>query len=119
MKKTCEDCTEFDSCLGICDKIKPQLEELPKWSPERPESHFNEKQRDVENVSGDTSGIDRFRKINPARVYEDVDVTEIDWEEIPPQAEAVEIENPDRKKSGNQFSRYKTFRLHRLTNLSH
>ena len=82
MKDTCENCPDFADCTGICDDIKPQLEELPKRSPEISEARLNEKQRDVEKISGDTSGIDRYRQINPARVYEDAIDTEIDWEEL-------------------------------------
>ena len=100
MKETCEECPDFADCpgLGRCDKIKSQLEELPKWPPERSESLFNKKQRDIEKVSGDTPGIDRFRKINPAKVYEDVTDTEIDWEHTQPQPDAVEMEESERKR---------------------
>jgi hypothetical protein len=97
MKETCENCPDFADCAGICDDIKPQLEELPKRLPEIPESQLNEKQRDVEKDSGDTSGIDRYRQINPARVYEDAVDTEIDWEETSPQPVASEIEEFERR----------------------
>jgi hypothetical protein len=97
MKENCEDCPDVAECLEICEKIKPLLEELPKYSPEKSESQFNEKLGDIENVSGDKSGIDRFRRINPASVYEDTTDTEIDWESTQPQPEAVEMEKVERK----------------------
>ena len=97
MKETCENCADFADCIGICEKLKQQLEELPERSPEIPESQFIQKQSDVEKASGDTLGIDRFRKINPGRIYEDAVDTEIDWEETPPQPEAAELEKPGRK----------------------
>jgi hypothetical protein len=96
MKETCENCTDFADCLGICEKIESQLEELPKWPPERSESLFNKKQRDIEKVSGDTPGIDRFRKINPGSLYEDAVDTEIGWEKTSPQPVAAEIEESER-----------------------
>jgi hypothetical protein len=98
MKETCEDCPNIAKCKEICEKIEDQLGETPDWSIERPESLLNEKQRYIEKDSGNPSGIDRFRKINPARVYSDAIDTEIEWEETPPQPEAAEIENPERKK---------------------
>ena len=97
MKETCEDCPYAVECLGICEKINPLLEELPKYSPEKSESQFNKQQGDIENVSGDKSGIDRFRRINPASVYEDTIDTEIDWESTQPQPEAVEMGKAERK----------------------
>jgi len=81
MKETCKGCTEFDDCQGICEKIEPQLEELPKWPPENPKSQ----------------GIDSFRKINPASLYEDAVDTEIDWEKTSPQPVAAEIEESERR----------------------
>jgi hypothetical protein len=98
MKETCEDCPDFDDCTEICDKIKSLLEEPSKNLREIPESRIRKIQGDFKKIRGDKSGIERFRKINPARVYENTTDTKIDWEETPPQPEAVEIENPERKK---------------------
>ena len=96
MKETCEGCPDFEGCVEFCDKIEAQLEELPKRSPEIPESQLNTKQRNFEKESEDTSGIDRHRKINPGSLYEDAVDTEIDWEKTSPQPVAAEIEDSER-----------------------
>jgi hypothetical protein len=105
MKDTCEDCPDFAACTELCEEMKSQLEELPKWSKEKAESQYTNEQRDGEKDSDDFQGIDRFRNINPARVYEDADPTKIDWEETPPQPRAVEIGESERRHLKNQIGK--------------
>ena len=90
MKETCPDCPDFADCVKPCEALLQQLEEPPKGIPKRRarKSRYN----DGENE------IDEFRRIDPAKKYDDTVDTKIDRELTQPQPDAVEMEESERKR---------------------
>jgi hypothetical protein len=82
MKETCEDCPDSADCTEACEPVRQQLEELSKGSKRRARK---------------LSYNDEFRRIDPAKKYDDAVDTKIDWELTSPQPDAVEMEEYERK----------------------
>ena len=92
MKETCENCPDFATCTKICEK---KIEVINKGtnqsSKEEPESQLNDEQRDGEKDSDDYRGMDRFRRIDLGKLFENAIEPEINWEQTPVQPKAAEI----------------------------
>jgi hypothetical protein len=97
MKKTCENCPKISICKEACQDINSLLELLPKYLPERPLSDFKKASSSDDEEDEERLTIDDIIKIDPGRMFDDVEDTNIDWTQTMPQPRSADLDGAENK----------------------
>jgi hypothetical protein len=97
MIENCKNCPKFTNCSKPCEELEQQLEPPVESLPERPISYYEKEILSDDEKNKRSIAIDDFVKIDPGRMYDDVDPLEIEWTTTPVQPNSAELEEDDIK----------------------